>query len=364
MSDKIKVCLYFQSLSRKGGGAERNIIWLSNKFDKNKFEVHIISWDRKSSRSFYSLSENIKWHKMNENNYKINKIQRFFKLFNILRKNKIKILIGFVMSGDGTLFLASKLNQIKIICAERNEPSMYKILYHPLRKNFNFLMMNLSNSIVIQQSIFKKYYPSFLQKKIITIPNPIFKKENLKIKNNNYETKRILFVGRLEEKQKRPMILLEAFNKIHKQVPDWNLYFIGDGNEKTKMKSYIKKNNLNSQVKIFRTFKNILKFYENFSIFVITSKWEGFPNALAEAMNNGLACVGSNESLAIKNLLNYDCGWLYDNSKTNNLEKVLLKCILNKNERIQKGINAMNKINKYDSYKILKNWEDLIQMYI
>ena len=165
MQKQIKVGLYFQSLSRKGGGAERNIIWLSNELIKNNFEVHLITWDRLENKSFYSISNQIKWHKMNKNNFKLNKIQKLIRLNNVFKKNKINLLIGFVMSGDGTLFLASILNNVKIICAERNEPSMYEILYSPFRKKINFAMMHLTTYIIIQQDIFKKYYPLSLHKK-------------------------------------------------------------------------------------------------------------------------------------------------------------------------------------------------------
>ena len=68
MKKNIKVGLYFQSLSRKGGGAEKNIIWLSNELEKNNFDVHLFSWDKKNSKSFYQISKKIKSHKMYDNN--------------------------------------------------------------------------------------------------------------------------------------------------------------------------------------------------------------------------------------------------------------------------------------------------------
>ncbi len=360
MHKKIIVGLYFQSLSRKGGGAEKNIIWLSNELTKKNFEVHLISWDRLDNKSFYSLSNKVKWHKMNGNNFKLNKIQKLIRLNSLFKKNKINLLIGFVMSGDGTLFLSSILNKVKIICAERNEPSMYEILYSPIRKKINFTMMQLATYIIIQQEIFKKYYPKTLQKKILTIPNPVFKEKNINNICQVLEKEKILFVGRLERKQKRPMLLLKAFNEIKNKIPNWTLDFVGDGEEKSIMEDFIKKNDLMTKVKIFNTNKNINNFYKNSSIFITTSLWEGFPNSLTEAMHHGLACIGSNDSIAIKNLLDKDCGWLIYNFEENSFGQEIIKCIINKDERLEKGINARNKINEYRTEKIFKLWENLI----
>lgn len=360
MKKKFKVALYFQSLSRQGGGAEKNIVWLANKLNKNNFEVHLLSWDKFEDRSFYHISDGINWHKMQDNNQKKNKIRKFFTAFKIFKKYKIRVLIGFVISGDGTLILASILNQVKIICAERNEPSMYEILYSPLRKRINFTYMFFSNYIIVQQNIFKKLYPLILQNKILTIPNPVFKEEEITSVKQICNFKKILFIGRLDKNQKRPMILLKAFNKIKNEIPGWKLHFVGDGNQKKIMEDYIKNNDLISKVRIFNSSTNIINFYNNSSIFVSTSLWEGFPNALAEAMSKGLACIGASDSLAIKNLLKKNCGWLVDNLKEDNLSKELVKCIFHKEERLKRGINAKNEINKYNPNKIYKYWEKII----
>ena len=343
MKKNIKVGLYFQSLSRKGGGAEKNIIWLSNELQKNNFDVHLFSWDKKNSKSFYQISKKIKWHKMYDTNLRMNKFQRFMIAFETFRKNNISLLIGFVMSGDGTIFIASKLNLIKIICAERNEPSMYDILYSPFRKKINFLQMRLSDAIVVQQNIFKKLYPSNLQKKVVIIPNPVFEEKiHSSLKTNR--KKIILFVGRLEKRQKRPMFLLKEFNRIKNKIPDWTLYFVGDGEERIIMKEYILENSLISKVKIFDSSKNISDFYKMASIFVTTSLWEGFPNSLAEAMKNGLPCIGSAESIGVKSLLNNNCGWLIKSCKGYQLGNAILKCISNEEETSKKVIKAVNKV--------------------
>jgi len=359
MKKNIKVGLYFQSLSRKGGGAEKNIIWLSNELQKNNFDVHLFSWDKKNSKSFYQISKKIKWHKMYDNNLRMNKFQRFMIAFETIRKYKISILIGFVMSGDGTIFFASKLNLLKIICAERNEPSMYDILYSPFRKKINLLQMLLSDAIVVQQNIFKKSYPTNLQKKLVRIPNPVFEEKIIySIKSNR--KKIILFVGRLEKRQKRPMLLLKEFNRIKYKIPDWSLYFVGDGEERRIMDEYIFKNSLISKVKIFDSRKNIFDFYKVANIFVTTSLWEGFPNSLAEAMKNRLPCIGSAESIGVKSLLSNNCGWLVNDCKGNKIGNAILKCINNEVETSKKVINAANKVKKYDPTTIYKSWEKLI----
>ena len=69
-----------------------------------------------------------------------------------------------------------------------------------------------------------------------------------------------------------------------------------------------------------------------------------------------LACIGSNESIAIKNFLEKDCGWLINNLDENNLGQQIIN-VLNKQERLEKGINAKNKINEYKPEIIFKCWK-------
>ncbi len=126
----------------------------------------------------------------------------------------------------------------------------------------------------------------------------------LKDQNSNLEKMRIVFVGRLEE-PKQPELLLQAFSllpEILKQKSEVSI--IGDGTKRFLLKNIISKNNISSQVHLRGILPRgeVVKILSNdFSkdcskntIFVLLSKYEGFPRSILEAMSLGIAVVGSN----------------------------------------------------------------------
>ena len=353
------IALYFQKLSRKGGGAEKMLCLLANDFSEKGYKVHIFSWDSKGSQSFYSVPKDVVWHQLDFREGFKDKFRRVKELRKIFIKHKIPIMIGFVMSGDLTVYLAAKLSNVRIISAERNAPTMYKYLYKPYRSWLNFNLLRLSDKIILQNQDFVKGYPSFLHKKIEIIPNPVNMPE--KISNQTEpknENKIILYVGRLESVQKRPMLLLEAFANISETFEDWNLIFLGDGDGKKEMITRIKMLNLESRVIIFPTTPDLSSFYENAQLYAIPSAWEGFPNSLAEAMSHGLPAVGFEDSQGVSSLISKSNGWLAKGlNSPKELSYALVEAMENSNKRVQKGFSARKTIEKFDPKKIFNLWQ-------
>lgn len=133
MQTPVNIALYFYSLEN-AGGAERILISLANAFSKRGYIVHVISWDISLTSSFFSLDESITWHQLGFGTRLANKIRRTYHLFETLRKNSINGYIGFVMSGDKTVFAAVKAAGIPLVVAERNAPSMYKYRYSKFQR--------------------------------------------------------------------------------------------------------------------------------------------------------------------------------------------------------------------------------------
>ena len=68
---KIRIGLYFQCLSKKGGGAEKMLIWLANALHNKNYEIHLYSWDDYSAKTFYDYNQKIKWHRLKKNDEKV-----------------------------------------------------------------------------------------------------------------------------------------------------------------------------------------------------------------------------------------------------------------------------------------------------
>jgi glycosyltransferase involved in cell wall biosynthesis len=100
----------------------------------------------------------------------------------------------------------------------------------------------------------------------------------------------LLAVGRLEH-QKGFDILLEAFARISKQFPDWTLCLLGEGPARPRLLDHIREQGLEARVRLVGRVRDVRMWYEQCDVFCLSSRYEGFPNALLEAMSAGRAVV-------------------------------------------------------------------------
>jgi len=358
------VGLYFQKLGGKGGGAEKMLCFLAEELLNRGYTVHIFSWDPPCASSFYKISDDVHWHKMNFLGGFRDKVRRSIILFRLLLRYRIRVLIGFVMSGDMTVFAAALASGTKVIAAERNAPSMYYYLYGSFRRWINFNLLRFANKIIVQNEQFRTEYPKYLIKKIVSIPNPV-KKTTSKASPCGFsgQAKVVLYIGRLEPVQKRPEILLEAFALVATSYPGWNLVFVGDGISKVHLLARIRELRLESRIFIFETTHDVEPFFLGAQLYAMPSAWEGFPNALAEAMSYGLPSIGFEGSQGVASLISKEQGWLAKGSNSHNeLAKSLASAFDSPNERVTRGISASRLTEAFDANEIIDIWENVINL--
>jgi GalNAc-alpha-(1->4)-GalNAc-alpha-(1->3)-diNAcBac-PP-undecaprenol alpha-1,4-N-acetyl-D-galactosaminyltransferase len=362
----MKICLFFQTITR-AGGAEKKICELSNCLIRAGYEVHLITLDKVNDQSFYKISNKIQWHKISipyKNNSILYKIIKILLVRKIFISHSVNVLIGFVMSGDRSMYVASLISGVRIIIAERNSPVMYRYLMSKVGKFQIWLWMHLASKIVIQNNAYKNLYPVTLHKKIsvisnfVVLPNKVSCPERIG-SNGRFS---ILSVQRLDFIQKRPDLLIRAFALIADKAELWDLYLLGSGSifELNKLYSIIYSYNLNHRVKVISAEKNIDTYYLNSNLFAIASLWEGFPNALAEAMSFGLPTVGFGQIIGISDFIG-DAGWLTATYNSEiELSQVMLEAINSPDERVRRGSIARQKVEKFSQDGQLKKWENLL----
>jgi glycosyltransferase involved in cell wall biosynthesis len=158
-----------------------------------------------------------------------------------------------------------------------------------------FILLTPRNENELQY--FLKDYP---KNKVISIPNSIPSVLNyMPVKK-----KRILYVGSLNIYQKRVDFLIPFWEKIHKVLPDWDFFILGEGDQLLPMKQMIERLQLPRVTLVGKT--NPESYYMDASIFVMPSAYEGFPNVLLEAQSYGLVPVVFNSYLSLGWILNED----------------------------------------------------------
>ena len=351
--DSINKKIVFLIYSLNSGGAERVISILSN-FLINKYEITILMYD--DSKIFYEIDPRVNIIKIDAKTSNIRVINLFSRLLGFYKKLKESsqdVLISFTTTMNLYSIVLNLFLKKKLIISERNHPLLnLESLFEIEIRN---LLYKFSDKIVVQNKSQLKYYNSRVNnKKISIIHNPIVLKKHFNSATNKLS---LINIGRLEI-QKNHIDLVKIFQKFNENL---NLEIYGEGSLEYKLKEKVKEKNLENRILFKGLKKNINKYLEPYSIFVSTSLYEGFPNALIEAMNNKMACIhynceGINE--IIQDGIN---GYLVPVGDKNLFLKKLIELTKDVELRIRIGESAYKSIKHLDVEEISKQWVNLIE---
>lgn len=356
----MKVMLCINQLSK--GGAERVVTNLAN-YLSNNHKVTIVSV--RDQGIAYDINKNVKIYFLDNKKAKnpIKKIlNRVNKLNTIIKKEKVEAILSFLpMASFLSLFL-KKRRKTKVIVSVRNDP---KVEYKKIQ---DFIAMKilypLADGFVFQTEDARKYFNKKIQNKsaiILNSLNPDFIMDSYKGKRE----KTIVSVGRLSS-QKNHLLLIKAFEKINNDFPEHKLIIYGEGEKREELESYIKEKNLTNFISlpgIENDIKN--KIYKS-NLFVLSSNYEGLPNALIEALALGIPCISTNCPCGgPKSLIKDDYNGLLTEVGNVDMMAHKIKYIL-KNEDFAKkiGINASKIKDKLNPNIINKEWEDYLNKII
>ena len=342
-----------------GGGAERVISILANEFDK--LGNSVIIYTPTDSQSYYSLRPSVR---IIGENFKVSKkkgIRQILLAFNGIRlwnayERKIKeekpeVVISFLT--ETNLIALTHLNKnYKLIVSERNDPTKYnKIVQVVIKK-----LYSKADVLVCQSHKVAKYFSS---NNTTVIQNPIDISILPEIYKGN-QRKVICSVGRLMH-QKNFSCLIKAFSYIEKKYEDYTLEIYGEGILHNDLQNLINRLHLNNKVKLMGAHKDVLEKIKDTSLFVMSSDYEGFPNALVEAMAIGLPVICTDfDSGTAKELVRKENGLLVPVGDTHALAKA--KNYMLENTEMRKSMSRENiKIrDKLSINVILNKWNTII----
>ncbi len=360
--DRRHIALYFFRLHESSGGAERMIIWLANALARKGHEVHLVSWDSALATCFYPLDDAVTWHRLGFDAGWRDKIRRTKVLADLLTSLKTQILIGFVMSTDKTVYAACLMAGASIIAAERNSPVMYQLKYGRITRFSYMLLLAMAKKIPVQLEEYKTGYPSWLQRKIVTIGNPVARPASLAEPAKRHGTTWVLLCVARFEDQKNIQALIHAFAQLRPRFPDWTLRIVGEGFLKPELEASIRQLGLDGSVLLISPTKNVSEEYCQAHLFCLPSRWEGFPNALAEALAHGLPSVGYAECPGVKSLIHHGVtGALASgNGIVESLRDCLAELMQDELLRLRFGQAAAKLPANFSEDRILSQWERAI----
>ena len=284
----MKLTLFISSLY--GGGAERVTCSLASYLAQQGHEVEILTMSE--TKESYDLDGRVKTQTLLSLNNRKNKIWntliRFPRLWRYLIKTKTDAYVVMLPKTTIMLLMFRWMTKAKIIAAERVDPAAYSEKIAKSLKKY----ARRADGFVFQTEDARKWYgPSVERIKTEVIPNainPAFIREPYK----GEKRKVIAGAGRLS-KQKNFEMLIKAFSKICDQFPDYCLVIYGEGEERQSLENLITSLGLTDRIRLPGNIQNIAEEMEKNSVFVLSSDFEGMPNALMEAMALGLPCIST-----------------------------------------------------------------------
>lgn len=296
--------ILFNCLTTEKGGAERVISVLANEFVK-KDDVVILTLKR-NTKDAYKFDEKIKRLYIDKTCYESDSgVKSIFRKLSPSRLLRLKrfiidedpdIIISFLPEPSLRLMFASKfsskIRKIPKIISIRNDPEKEysNVLIKQAMKKF----YRDVDGMVYQTEDAKKYFKGIIKtRNQVIIQNPIDERFLIKPKDDKDRKDIIISVGRLES-QKNHELLIRAFGRmIEEEKNDYCLEIYGEGSRRQYLQEMINKMNLNNKVFLKGKTDDIVKKMNNSKIFVLSSRYEGMPNALMEAMALGLPCIST-----------------------------------------------------------------------
>ena len=180
--------------------------------------------------------------------------------------------------------------------------------YLPGLKSFFAVEMRRLDGIVVLSKSDERLFRSNLGLESVTINNPLTLTPSGRA---SVEYKKFLAIGRFSPKHKGFDLLIKAFAKFADTNNDWTLEIVGEGDEEFIYRQLIAEHRLEQRVKICPFTNDIQRHYAGASVYVLSSRWEGQPLVLVEAMAHGLPIVSSDLPVAMELLEGHHCGTFF-----------------------------------------------------
>ncbi|EKN4072916.1 glycosyltransferase family 4 protein [Yersinia enterocolitica] len=342
------------------GGTERVSIALANYLGKNGYQVVIISLSGNMPPKF-SVDKNIKLVSLFDEKRRFS--LAYFSVVSKLRRILLDESIDVLIDVDTMLALFSTTallgTKIKHISWE----------HFNYKSNLNIKSRKLARKIAAKYSdavvtLTEKDRDYWLEKnkypeKIISIPNPLpFESKN---KLTTKHSQKILALGRLSY-QKGFDLLLDIWAKVEEKNNNWDLIIAGDGEDKQLLLDKIKTLNLKN-VKLLPSTPHVSELYDQAGIYVMTSRFEGFPMVLLEAKASGLPIIAYDCDTGPSELIiNNEDGFLIPFSDSNAFTQQLILLMNDDDLRESMSLRSLKNAEKYKiEVAIGDKWKSLIE---
>ena len=321
-------------------------------------EVIILSCFNTNPSSHYTIHPKVKLISLQVPVYPSNPIKKIFWYLSLVKPLAafLKLEKPDIIFAEGS-YLCSTLSLVKnkALIKAGCEHIGFKSL-NSLHKRLTKLLYPKLDLLIVLTKNDKTHYSKFL-KNVIAIPNFIDKVTDSILDLRN---KIIVSAGRLEQ-QKGFDMLIKAFAIVREQHPDWSLVIHGEGIEREKLESLCQTLHIERNVSLPGMSSNLPAEFNKASIFSMSSRFEGFPMVLIEAMASGLPCISFNCSGPDEIINDGVNGLLVNEGDIKQFAEKIIFLIENPEKRMELSKQAILKADKYTAPQVRTRWLEVLK---
>lgn len=323
--------------------------------------------DRKGERIKFPISMKIKreWYRL----YNLKKAECINSIFgeqylldplrSIIDQEQPDIIITFQLAASKLLIVDLQVD-IPVITMSHGNPEEY---FRDYPDSYISAMEQSTMNQVLLPS-FKSCIEDHLPKaKVTVIGNAIPQYQKIIDLSVQKDIYRIGFLARLAKNHKQPHLLVEAFSRLAKSYPNWELVLWGSPQNKVffkQLQSMVKKSELEERIIFAGTTNDVESALSTCDIFAFPSAHEGFGLSLGEAMSKGLPAVGFASCSAVNELIVDGYNGFLCNDGAKGLEVGLRKLMDSQELRVEYGRNARESMKQYEPRTVWEKWEWLM----
>ena len=347
----MKILVFISKLY--GGGGERVASILLNHLCKSHdVTVAVFNTDEKS----YQISNKISVLDLSkEKNIRPYQLDRIVKCRKTIKQVNPDLIISFLVNLNRFVLIANRFTRKRLILSEQTSIQTKQHLWQWLTRHIQYRFA--TKVVFVSESDYN--HAKWLKNKAF-IYNPL---SCSTISNHTKQEKAIVAIGAQRRWHVKGFdLLIQAWAKIASSHPEWKLHFVG-ANDDNYICDLVKTHGLENQVDFLGWTDEIDKVLQTKSIYALSSRREGFPCSLLEAMSQGCTCVafdcktGPNEIITDgKN------GLLARDGDVDDLASKLHLLIEDKPMRKQLGTAATEEVRRFEKEKIMRQWDELIQL--
>ncbi|MDD7885824.1 glycosyltransferase family 4 protein [Flavivirga sp. 57AJ16] len=336
--------------------------------DKLNYKVHILTLNQNQQPLFYTFSDKLVYHDITVKGNFIKYINNYISKIKAKVKEINPDIISVCDDGLKAFFLPHILCKKCPMIYERHVSKNIQTqtdqvsFLHKIKTNIVYSIMGIAAKkydkfIVLTKDNLKEWNLPNIE--VISNPLSFYPKVTSKLTN-----KKVLAVGR-QCFQKGYDRLLKSWEIISKKHPDWSLEIYGKFEEGEPYKELATRLGISDSVTFYKPVKNIGDVYKESSIYVMSSRFEGFGMVLIEAMSYGVPCVSYNCPCGPQEIIsNEKDGFLVENGNIKLFAEQVEKLIENQDLRLKMGVNAREKATQYFPDVIVPKWDVLFKSLI